>query len=141
MPQCPLHKTYDFEQTFSTYDPTQTGTCRIRIFEPESPGRTKKLVIVASQMPASVASVSNFAERIAMVVIRSYRMAKSLPPSSIEMVWIEHYPRGTMLTPRQEHFMSVQFEQCARGVFTNPKWQNISRQHVERTILRCPLPD
>ena len=134
-----LHKTYDFDQTFSTYDPRQTGVCRIRIFEPEFPGSTEGIVIVASQTPASIASVTNFAEGIARVVIQSYGMAKTVPPSKVGMVWIEHYPPGTLLTSKQERFSIVQFQQCPEGIFSHPKWQEVSRQHVESSVLHCDL--
>ena len=139
--RCPLHKTFDFEQTFPTYDPAQTGICRIRIFEPNHPSITRQVVIVASQEPASVASVTNFAEGIATDVIASYRKGReiSLSQSEIvsqgEIVWIEHYPRGTMLTQHQERFSIVTFQCRPDKTFFDPIWREVSRLFIEQSVL------
>ncbi len=92
-------KTFDFQHRFSTYDPSQAGTCRIRIFEffssedftseafvPETlsarTARCKfpkitKTVIVASQDRHSAASVTNFAESIATEICLGHRKRRA----------------------------------------------------------------
>lgn len=141
MNQCPLHKTFDFEQTFPTYDPAQTGVCRIRIFEPKHPSNTGKVVIVASQKPASVASVTNFAERIATDVIASYYRGRENRLVQGGIVWIEHYPSGTMLTPKQERFSFVTFQGLSNGVMYDPEWQEVPRHLIERSLIHGELPE
>ena len=151
MHQCPLHKTFDFEQTFPTYDPAQTGTCRIRIFEPKHSSKTSKVVIVASQKPSSVASVTNFAERIATDVIASYHRGRDQGSRSTaqkqmsllrrEIVWIEHYPPGCMLTPQQERFSIVTFRGLSTGDLSDPEWQEVSRHFIERSLIYGELPE
>jgi len=141
MHQCPLHKTFDFEQTFPTYDPAQTGICRIRIFEPKHPSKTSKVIIVASQKLASVASVTNFAERIAKDVIASYHKGREISLLQGEIVWIEHYPSGSMLTLQQERFSIVTFRGLSNGDLSDPEWQEVSRHFIERSLIYGELPE
>ncbi len=141
MHQCPLHKMFDFEQTFPTYDPAQTGVCRIRIFEPKHPSKTSKVVIVASQKPASVASVTNFAERIARDVTAAYPRDRQIGLLQGGIVWIEHYPSGSMLTPNQERFSIVTFRGLPNGVLYDPEWQEVPRHVIERRLLHGELPE
>ena len=148
-------KTFDFQHTFLTYDLSQRGLCRIRIFEFfnsvtkdcgfMSACKADKTVIVASQDPRSAGSVTNFAEAIATEVclIPSNSQGKSshLPPfwqgarSLPDTVWIEHYPPGTMLAPRQERFSIVAFQTGPDQSFYNPAWREVSHLFIEELLL------
>ncbi len=141
MHQCPLYKTFDFEQTFPTYDPAQIGICRIRIFEPKHPSNTSKVVIIASQKPASVASVTNFAERIATDVIASHPRSREITLLQGEIVWIEHYPPGSMLTPQQERFSIITFRGLLDNYLTDPEWQEVSRHFIECNLIHGGLTE
>ncbi len=141
MHQCPLHKTFDFEQTFPTYDPARTGICRIRIFEPRHPSKTGRVVIIASQKPASVASVTNFAERIATDVTATYPRDRQIGLLQGGIVWVEHYPSGSMLTPNQERFSIVTFQGLPNGDLSDPEWQEVPRHVIERSLIHGELPE
>ncbi len=159
VPNACVLKTFDFQHTFLTYDPRQSGTCRIRIYEFfNSEGKdcdlmsvckAGKTVIVASQNLNSSGSVTNFAEAIATEVclISSERQGNltQLPPywrgvhSLRNTVWIEHYPPGTLLTPQQERFSIVTFQGRPNEAFSNPTWREIPRGFIEGSLLSREL--
>ena len=149
MSEVPFYKTLDTERTFKTFDPAQRGTCRIRLFQPVRALPVPRAVIVASQSPHSAASITNFAEELATDVIGSYwdERGGRLPLSSYApskdarqgVVWIEHYPPGTMLVPSQERFCIVTFLTLPDGTFGNPCWHPVDRTFVEHSLLRLEL--
>lgn len=136
-----LHKTHDFRQTFPTFDPAQTGVCRIRVYQSNRALADSPTLILATQDPNSSASITNFAEAIAGEVFRSHggkRLFRSGGTSwsclQNSPLWVEHYPPGTLLDPKQEWFSLVTFLPLPGGTLSTPYWRTVPRALIGRLL-------
>ena len=144
-----FHKTADFRQTFSSFSLEHPGVCQISIFEPVHLRQGLFPVIVASQLPESIAGIANFIEEIAAETLRSRqgcpRSRSNLLLSEVSddpllgPVWIQHYPEDLKLHRYKEHFSVVTFQMKLEGTVNQPLWERVSRSFVEDILLKTKL--
>jgi hypothetical protein len=144
-----FHKTSDFRQTFSSFSLAHPGVCRISIFEPVHLRLRLFPVIVASQLPESIAGIANFIDDIAGETLRSRqgcpRSRTNLLLSEVSddpllgPVLIQHYPENLELHRPDEHFSVVTFQMKPDGTLDRPIWERVSRSFVEDILLKTKL--
>ena len=85
----------------------------------------KNLVIVTEMPENEGTSITNMAEHLATQVCQEF----DIDPKTL--IWIEHYPQRGEWKQYPESYELVSFNLNTEGVFSSPRWTEISKEVVD----------